>query len=121
MAWEDRGRKVADYRTEIELGDGLPRDTMEDAQEATQWNSTGSISLEDLVRMRRPDYDDEAVQEELERIQAQKQRAIEEQRQRFGEQSPSGAARDSAVRGEASASSRNGRSQEEAPPDKASE
>jgi len=75
LAWESGGGSVADYRPEIELGDGLPRDTMEDSQEAQNWKATDSISTEDLIRMRRPDYDDEAVQEELERIDEDRKKA----------------------------------------------
>jgi hypothetical protein len=69
MAWQDDASKVADYRPEIKLGDGLPRDSMEDAQEAAAWGD--NISQEELVRMRRPDWDDDSVQEEVERIRAQ--------------------------------------------------
>lgn len=69
LAWEQNATDIADFRPEIELGDGLPRDAMEDAQEAVQWKTAGAISLEELVRMRRPDFDDDAVQEEIDRIQ----------------------------------------------------
>ena len=72
LAWHANGSAVADYRPEIELGDGLPRDTMEDAQEAAQWNGAGAISTEEMVRLRRPDWDDEMVEEELARIEEAK-------------------------------------------------
>jgi hypothetical protein len=51
MCWLDGGTRVADYLPEIQLGDGLPRDTMEE-----------------VVRMRRPDWDEEQVDLEVERI-----------------------------------------------------
>lgn len=69
MAWEDGGSSVADYRPEIELGDGTPRDTLEEAQEATIWGD--AISLEEKIRMRRPDWDDDAVTEEVARIKSE--------------------------------------------------
>jgi hypothetical protein len=68
MCWLDGGTRVADYLPEIQLGDGLPRDTMEEAQEAAQWKGADAISLEELVRMRRPDWDEEQVDLEVERI-----------------------------------------------------
>jgi Phage portal protein, SPP1 Gp6-like len=71
MAWHDSGSKVADYRTEITLGDGLPRDSMEDAQEAVTWDGAGAISLEEKIRTRRPEWDEDAIDEEVERIRAE--------------------------------------------------
>lgn len=68
MAWEDGAGSVAEYRVEMTLGDGLPRDTFEEAQEATQWESAGAISLEEKIRMRRPEWDEDAVDQEAERI-----------------------------------------------------
>jgi len=68
LALEDGGSKVADYRVEFKLGDGLPRDTLEEAQEAGMWDTTGAISLEEKIRMRRPDWDEEMVDKEVERI-----------------------------------------------------
>ena len=41
---------------------------MEEAQEAAQWKGAEAISLEELVRMRRPDWDEEMVDEEVARI-----------------------------------------------------
>lgn len=68
MALEANASTVADFRPEIQLGDGLPRDAMEDAQEVAQWDAAGAISLEEKVRVRRPDLDDEAIEAEIERI-----------------------------------------------------
>lgn len=66
LAWQDNARRVNDYLPDVQLGDGLPRDTMEDAQEANAWGD--SISLEEKIRMRRPDWDDDEIQEEVERL-----------------------------------------------------
>ncbi len=43
---------------------------MEEAQEANAWQNAGAISLEEVIRMRRPDWDNEAVVEEAERIRS---------------------------------------------------
>jgi hypothetical protein len=75
MAWEAGGSKVADFRPEIKLGDGLPRDTLEEAQEAQAWAGANAISLEEKIRMRRPDWDDEMVDEEKARIEGEAEQA----------------------------------------------
>ena len=68
MAIEDSGSKVADYRPEVKLGDGLPRDGLEEAQEVQAWDGAGAISLEEKIRTRRPDWDAEKIDEEAEKI-----------------------------------------------------
>ena len=68
MAIEDGGSKVADYRPEVKLGDGLPRDGLEEAQEVQAWDGAGAISLEEKIRTRRPDWDQEKIDEEAEKI-----------------------------------------------------
>lgn len=68
MCWLDGGRKVNDYRPEVKLGDGLPTDELEDAQTAQAWDAAKAISLEEKIRMRRPDWDDKAIQDEVARI-----------------------------------------------------
>ena len=50
------------------MGDGLPRDEFEEAQTVGAWDAAGAISLEEKVRTRRPDWDEDAVDEEVERI-----------------------------------------------------
>jgi hypothetical protein len=69
MALADNGSRVRDYRADITLGDGLPRDPLEDAQEAQLWNQSGSISLEEKIRLRHPDWDQEAIEEEIAKIE----------------------------------------------------
>jgi hypothetical protein len=69
LAWEAGASAVRDFRPEIELGDGLPRDTIEEAQETVMWESAEAISLEERVRMRRPDWDEEMVAAEVSRIE----------------------------------------------------
>ncbi len=69
LAWEAGAGAVRDFRPEIKLGDGLPRDPIEEAQEAVLWESAEAISLEERVRMRRPDWDEEMVAAEVARIE----------------------------------------------------
>ncbi len=71
MAWHDNGTDVADYRVEMTLGDGLPRDSIEEAQEAGMWQAAEAISLEEKIRMRRPEWDEDAVDEEVQRIKGE--------------------------------------------------
>ena len=68
MALEDGGSKVADYRPEVKLGDGLPRDGLEEAQEVQAWDAAGAISQEEKIRTRRPDWDEKKIDEEVEAI-----------------------------------------------------
>lgn len=67
LAWM-RGGKPADYTIEVSLGDGLPDDTFETAQEIAVLTGAEAISTEEKVRMRHPDKDDEAVEEEAKKI-----------------------------------------------------
>jgi hypothetical protein len=72
MCWHDKGTAVKDYRPEIKLADAMPRDEREIAQTVTQYHAAEAISLEEMIRARRPDWDDEAVEEEAERIRGEK-------------------------------------------------
>lgn len=72
MCWQDGGSTIADYRPEIELGDGMPRDQIEDATEAGLWKSAEAISLEEIIRLRRPDWSDKQVDEEVAKIEGEK-------------------------------------------------
>jgi hypothetical protein len=69
MAWHDGASAVADYRPEVKLTNGLPRDDTEIASEGVQWMGTGSLSLEEAIRMRRPDWSDDEIAAEIDRIE----------------------------------------------------
>jgi hypothetical protein len=84
MCWQDGGSKVNDYRPDVQLGDGLPTDELEDAQTAAAWNTAGAISLEEKIRMRRPDWDDEKIQEEIQRIKDDREAATPSQLRGLG-------------------------------------
>lgn len=73
MCWQDGGSKVKDYRPEVKLADPMPRDEQEEAQVAALWSSQEAISLEEMIRTRRPEWNDKAVEEEAKRIRADTQ------------------------------------------------
>lgn len=87
LAWM-RGGKPADYTIEVSLGDGLPDDTFETAQEIAVLTGAEAISTEEKVRMRHPDKDDEAVEEEAKKIREENsgpQQRVPELDVNFGE------------------------------------
>ena len=67
--WADMGRDPANYRPELQLGDGLPNDPVELAQEVATLRGAESLSTEEAVRKLRPDWDEDAITEEVERIE----------------------------------------------------
>lgn len=68
-AWAENASSVEDYRPELMLGDGLPTDPLEDAQEAAIKRGAGVESLEQAIRELHPDWDEKAVEAEIERIE----------------------------------------------------
>lgn len=71
MAWSDGDgaeRAAKDYRPLVMLGDGLPFDSMERAQEVATRRTAGVVSLWQAVREQHPDWLEEDVQAEVERI-----------------------------------------------------
>jgi hypothetical protein len=98
MCWQDGGSKVHDYRPEVKLGDGLPGDELEDAQTAQVWDAAKAISLEEKIRLRRPDWDDDAIQEEVARIREDSRAATPIQlRPENLQQSPNGTSDDGEI------------------------
>lgn len=75
MCWLAGGSNVSDFRPDVQLGDGLPGDELEDAQTAQAWDAAKAISLEEKIRIRRPDWDDEKIQEEIQRIKDDREAA----------------------------------------------
>lgn len=73
MAWEAGSGTVKDYMPDVKLGDGLPRDETEAAQDTLVWTQAGAASLEEKIKARRPDWDQEAVDAEMQRIEADPQ------------------------------------------------
>ncbi|PLS84879.1 MAG: hypothetical protein CYG60_15585 [Actinobacteria bacterium] len=68
LAWREGASEVAPYRPVVTLGDGLPEDRLEDAQEIQTLDAAEAISTEQKVRRLNPDWDDETVAAEVEAI-----------------------------------------------------
>ncbi len=75
LAWKEGAAEVKDYRPDVQLGDGLPEDEIEDSSVISTLDSAGAISLEEKVRRANPTRDQEWIDEEIERIQS----AVKEQ------------------------------------------
>jgi hypothetical protein len=60
--------RVRDYLPDLALGDGLPEDPLQTAQEIQTLDSAGAISTEQKVRRANPTWDEKAVQKEVVRI-----------------------------------------------------
>lgn len=55
---------------EVEWRDGLPDDSLENAEEINLLESAGAISIEEKVRRANPDWSDEKIEEEVNKIRA---------------------------------------------------
>lgn len=71
LAWSQRAPVVNDFRPEVELGDGLPRDTKEDSAEVKTLRDAGAISVEESVRTMNPGWSENAITEEVSRIEGE--------------------------------------------------
>jgi hypothetical protein len=63
-----RSWSKADSMPAFHRHDGLPRDTMEEAQETATLSTAGALSLETKIRRVHPEWSDEQVAAEIERI-----------------------------------------------------
>jgi hypothetical protein len=72
LAWLDNAQAVADYRPEVMLGEGLPEDTVERANELSTRKTAGILSLRQAIRESHPDWTEDQVDEELELIEEDK-------------------------------------------------
>jgi hypothetical protein len=78
MAWSDGDgaeRTVKDFRPLVMLGDGLPFDSMERAQEVATRRTAGVVSLWQAVREQHPDWQEEDVEAEVGRIREEEEAA----------------------------------------------
>lgn len=71
-AWQQSETDVANFLPKIELGDGLPDDPLDGAQEVLWLRQAVAASTETLVRTLHPAWDDRQVQFEVDRIQEEK-------------------------------------------------
>lgn len=70
MAWAANASSIDEFRADVKLGDGLPQDSLEDAQEVNAWGD--AISLEEKIRTRKPEWDEDDIKAEIRRIDARK-------------------------------------------------
>lgn len=73
MAWQEgdgADRKVADYRAGVSLGDGLPVDETELAQDVALRRNAEAVSTEQAVRDLRPGWTEDEITDEVDRIKA---------------------------------------------------
>lgn len=75
-AWSEGASDVGPYRPELLLGDGLPTDPLEDAQEVATKRGAGVASLEQGVRELHPDWDEDAIAAEVERIEEEERASM---------------------------------------------
>jgi hypothetical protein len=61
--------EVAPLMPEVELSDGLPRDGLQDAEELVRLRQAGVISVEEAVRRLHPDWPEERILEETQKIE----------------------------------------------------
>lgn len=64
-----RGGRPDSYDVEIELGDGLPDDPLETAQEIATLEGAESISVEERVRKLHPAWDEDRIEKEVAELQ----------------------------------------------------
>lgn len=66
LAYLNKAYEIEDFKPEIKLGDGLPEDPIENAQQIQLEDSVGAISHAEKLRVIRPQWTEERVQEEVE-------------------------------------------------------
>lgn len=73
LALSEGAKSVKEFMPEVQLGDGMPEDPIETAQELEILKRSGLMSDYEGVSRLHPDWDEERIEEELERIAAGKQ------------------------------------------------
>lgn len=71
LAMADKSGVVAERRPSIQLGDGLPDDALDGAQEVAFLRQAVAASTETLVKIVNPTWSQAEVEEEVERIEAE--------------------------------------------------
>lgn len=73
LAWKEGASEVKDYRPDVELGDGLPEDPVEDSTVIVALDSAFAISQEEKVRRANPTWHQERIDKEVAAIESAKQ------------------------------------------------
>lgn len=71
-AWHRSASDVAPFEPDLQLGDGLPRDPLEDAQVVATKRAAEVESLETSIRELHPDWDQAAIEAEVGRLEKEK-------------------------------------------------
>jgi hypothetical protein len=75
LAYQHNSKTIEEYKPEIVLGDGMPEDPIENAQQIQLEDSVGAISHAEKIRVIRPWWTEERVQEEVEEKQKEDEEA----------------------------------------------
>jgi hypothetical protein len=81
LAWHDGNgspRQTRDYRVEVQFGTGLPFDASEKANELNIRKSAGFVSLRQALREQHPAWSEDQIEDEVEEIKGDRERAAEE-------------------------------------------
>lgn len=78
LAYQHNAEDIEDFKPEIVLGDGMPEDPIENAQQIQLEDSVGAISLAEKIRVIRPWWTEERVQEEVAAKEAEDKKAMED-------------------------------------------
>lgn len=70
--WAESGRDPRDYRPELQLGDGLPRDPVEDSQVIGVKRGAEVVSLEQAIRELHPEWPQKQIDAEAERLEEER-------------------------------------------------
>jgi hypothetical protein len=73
--WSEKARDPKAYRPDLQLGDGLPRDPVEDAQVIATLDGAEVVSDEQALRFLHPEWGQKQIDEELERLEKEKEAA----------------------------------------------
>ncbi len=71
-AWSEYARDPKPYRPDLQLGDGLPRDPVEDAQVIGVKRGAEVVSVEQGLRELHPEWTQKQIDEEIERLEEEK-------------------------------------------------
>lgn len=95
----NRAWSAADKMPAFHRHDGLPRDTMEEAQETATLSTAGALSLDTKVRRVHPEWSDEQVAAEIQRIKDDQEAATQSATDQIAQQPPAAKAMLDAHRG----------------------
>jgi hypothetical protein len=80
MAIKHRSRDIAAFKPEIAFGDGMPEDELQKSQVLSTLKAANLVSDETAIRDLHPDWDDDAVLEEVAKIKGQQEAQAPPQR-----------------------------------------